>query len=68
MGSLPEPAVPAYRTLRMHRKHPQVLGVDLNRSERAGGAERLRPRPMSCLSPQIAYRQKFLNLSGANSV
>src|SRR5262249_268337 len=29
----PEPAVPAYRRLRMHRKHPQVLGADLNRSE-----------------------------------
>jgi len=25
--------VPAYRRLRMHRKRPQVLGVDLNRSE-----------------------------------
>src|SRR5215467_10087440 len=33
MGSSPEPAVPAYRRLRMPRKHPQVLGVDLNRSE-----------------------------------
>ena len=26
-------AMPAYRRLRMPRKHPQVLGVDLNRSE-----------------------------------
>jgi len=33
MGSPPEPAVPAYRRLRMPRKRPQVLGVDLNRSE-----------------------------------
>jgi hypothetical protein len=33
MGSPPEPAVPAYRTLRMPRKRPEVLGVDLNRSE-----------------------------------
>src|SRR5262249_1030278 len=33
MGSSPEPAVPAYRRLRMLRKRPQVLGVDLNRSE-----------------------------------
>src|SRR5262245_39394884 len=33
MGSSPEPAVPAYRRLRMPRKHPQVLGADLNRSE-----------------------------------
>src|SRR5262249_42419291 len=32
-GLLPEPAVPAYRRLRMPRKRPQVLGVDLNRSE-----------------------------------
>src|SRR5262245_8999183 len=33
MGSPSEPAVPAYRTLRLPRKHRQVLGVDLNRSE-----------------------------------
>src|SRR5262249_35320980 len=33
MGSSPEPAEPAYRRLRMPRKRPQVLGVDLNRSE-----------------------------------
>src|SRR5262245_26208785 len=33
MGSSPEPAVPAYSRLRMRRKRPQVLGVDLNRSE-----------------------------------
>ena len=33
MGSPPEPAVPAYRRLRMPRKHPQVLGVDLNCSD-----------------------------------
>jgi hypothetical protein len=33
MGSPPEPAVPAYRRLRMPRKHPQVLGAVLNRSE-----------------------------------
>src|SRR5262245_66384874 len=33
MGSSPEPAVPAYRRLRMHRKLPQVLGVDLKSSE-----------------------------------
>ena len=31
IGSPPEPAVPAYRTLRLPRKHRQVLGVDLNR-------------------------------------
>jgi hypothetical protein len=33
MGSSPEPAVPAYSRLTMLRKRPQVLGVDLNRSE-----------------------------------
>src|SRR4029453_17187561 len=33
MGSSPEPAVPAYRRLTMPRKHPHVLGVDLNCSE-----------------------------------
>src|SRR5262249_61868113 len=37
MGSSPEPAVPAYRRLRMPRKRPQVLGVDLNRSESSWG-------------------------------
>jgi hypothetical protein len=31
-------------------------------------AERLRPPPTSRPLPEIAYRQKFLNLSGANSV
>jgi hypothetical protein len=33
MGFPSESAVPAYRTLRLLRKHWQVLGVDLNRSE-----------------------------------
>ena len=32
MGSSAEPAVPAYCRLRMLRKRPQVLGVDLNGS------------------------------------
>jgi hypothetical protein len=36
MGSSPEPAVPAYSSLRMSRKRLQVLGVDLNRSESSG--------------------------------
>src|SRR5205823_12972887 len=35
MGSPSEPAGPAYSKLRMLRKRPQVLGVDLNR-RRAG--------------------------------
>jgi hypothetical protein len=33
MGSSPEPAVLPYRSLRLLRKHRQVLGADLNRSE-----------------------------------
>jgi hypothetical protein len=33
MGSSPEPAVPAYSRLRMPRKRPQVLGLDLNHPE-----------------------------------
>jgi hypothetical protein len=33
MGSPSEPAVPPYSRFRMHRKRPQVLGLDLNRSE-----------------------------------
>src|SRR6478752_7103388 len=32
-GVPPEPVVPAYRTIRLTRKHLQVLGADLNRSE-----------------------------------
>jgi len=33
MGSSPKPAVPAYGRVRVHRKRPAVLGIDLNRSE-----------------------------------
>jgi hypothetical protein len=33
MGSSPEPAVPAYGRVRVHRKRPAVLGIDLNRSD-----------------------------------
>ena len=62
MGSSPEPAVPAYRRLSMPRKRPQVLGVDLNRPERAG------TRSGCARALRQAYRQKFLNLSGASSV
>ena len=49
MGSSPEPAVPAYRRLRMPRKRPQVLGADLNRSEsrrRAACPSMLRKHPI----------------------
>jgi hypothetical protein len=52
-------AVPAYSRLRMHQKRPQVLGVDLNRSERAGTRSGLRPRPTTMpiatnrLSPEV---------------
>src|SRR5215475_6663970 len=51
MGSSPEPAVPAYRSLRMYRKRPQVLGLDLNRPESrrrrawGSGPSKLRKRP-----------------------
>src|SRR5262249_46455639 len=33
IGSSPEPAVPAYGRVRVQRKRPAVLGIDLNRSE-----------------------------------
>src|SRR5438067_2578016 len=36
-GLPPEPAVPAYCKVRMPRKRPQVLGIDLNRSESSRG-------------------------------
>ena len=35
MGSSPEPAVPAYRSVRVPGKRPQVLGADLNRGHAA---------------------------------
>src|SRR6516225_6024629 len=58
MGSSPEPAVPAYRRLRMPWKHPQVLGLDLNRSERAGtrsgcAAAAATPIATNSLSPEV---------------
>jgi hypothetical protein len=67
MGSPPEPAVPAYRRLRMPRKRPQVLGLDLNRSERAGTRAAV-PAADGTPSTPNAYRQKSLNRSGASSV
>src|SRR5215469_13381709 len=48
MGSSPEPVVPAYRRLRMPRKHPQVLGADLNRSEST--------RQLGRSEPALAHR------------
>src|SRR5262245_66026417 len=42
MGSSPEPAVPAYDRVRVRRKRPAVLGIDLNRSESSRWARRLR--------------------------
>src|SRR5262249_20849955 len=38
--------MPAYRRLRMPRKHPQVLGVDLNRSESRGVLQSLAIFPL----------------------
>src|SRR5215813_6053228 len=55
MGSSPEPAVPAYRRLRMPRKRPQVLGVDLNCSEsRRGAAGRFPPEPLISAPLRVA--------------
>jgi hypothetical protein len=51
----------AYSKLRMLRKLPQVLGLDLNRSVGRGAAA-----PVG-LSRQTDYRQESLNLSGASS-
>src|SRR5262249_1470650 len=45
MGSPSEPAVPAYRTLRLPGRYPQVLGADLNRSE-VGREERSPSGPL----------------------
>jgi hypothetical protein len=53
----------------MPGKRPQVLGLDLNRSERAGTRSGCaRGRSHAYRKKKIAYRQKFLNLSGASSV
>src|SRR5215510_9698265 len=57
MGSSPEPAVPAYRRLRMPWKRPQVLGTDLNCSDsRRGAAGRFPPEPLIS-APLRAARQ-----------
>src|SRR5205823_13492640 len=53
MGPSAEPAMPAYRRLRMPWKHPQVLGLDLNRSERAGARSGCARDNTSCLSPEV---------------
>src|SRR5258708_949194 len=55
MGSSPEPAVPAYRRVRVFRKLPQVLGADLNRSE--SWWERCRPPPV--LPPQTIAQARY---------
>src|SRR5262249_8681402 len=52
MGSLPEPAVPAYSSLRMPRKRPQVLGVDLKCSE----SSRQPACPRLSLPPPSSWR------------
>ena len=60
MGSSPEPAVPAYRRLRMRWKRPQVLGVDLNCSESGGasGTFRVSDQRMAHLAPLHPARLK----------
>src|SRR5262249_35927431 len=65
MGSSREPAVPAYRRLRMPRKRPQVLGVDLNRSESRWG----RADPSCAVTQMIAHtipRETFLGSCGCD--
>jgi hypothetical protein len=46
----------------MPGKRPQVLGVDLNRSERAGTRSGCAPGHVKPMATN--YRQKFLNVSG----
>jgi hypothetical protein len=71
MGSSPEPAVPAYRRLRLPRKRPQVLGPDLNSSEsgcrrpisasgqtRTAHGERLDPMLMDSSRREEAARRR----------
>src|SRR5215831_2760366 len=75
MGSSPEPAEPAYRRLRMPWKHPQVLGLDLNRSERAGTRsgcargrrhayrhERLSPEVLEPVRGQLGVAHRVLDV------
>jgi hypothetical protein len=60
----PEPVVPAYRTLKLPRKYPQVLGAGLNCSE-IGGNGSHRPvtlrlsRVPTVISPTALDAQKF---------
>jgi hypothetical protein len=51
MGSSPEPAVPAYSRVRMHRKRPQVLGLDLNRSGSGSQADGVQVMPIASAFP-----------------
>ena len=51
MGSPPEPAMAAYRTLRLPWKRRQVLGVDLNRSELAARTAECATHPLASLAP-----------------
>src|SRR6516165_4849168 len=53
-ASSPEPAVPAYSRLRMHRKRPQVLGVDLNRSESIGPMSGWGSKPVALVEDKIS--------------
>src|SRR5262249_51708262 len=62
MGSSPEPAVPAYRRLRMPRKRPQVLGVDLNCSESSWGAA----VPVQRIARQVCQDPLHCGISAAS--
>jgi len=58
MVSPPEPAVPAYRTLRLPRKHRQVLGLGLNCSESKGAALPYAPSAAACAAVGPRWRRR----------
>src|SRR4029453_10837332 len=60
MGFSPEPAVPAYRRLRMHRKRPQ--GADLKCSESGMWTAAASCRAQQAPGPKVALRRKLLFL------
>jgi hypothetical protein len=66
MGSSPEPAVPAYRRLRMPWKRPQVLGVDLNRSESRGVMQSLDFSPL--IAPTDSSGGTFASLQRSAAI
>src|SRR5262245_27127819 len=68
MGSPPEPAVPAYRSLTLPWKHRRVLGGDLNCSESGGGFALIAGNlHLALLRPQL-MRQSGFNSAGAEAL